>query len=1069
LVAFGIFTCLSGVGDAERLPIKSYTTADGLPHNSINRIVRDSRGFLWFCTGEGLSRFDGYSFVNYGVKEGLPHPTVNDILQTRSGDYWIATNGGLCRFNPKGTPTGRPVYVGSSSSPGAFREAMFTTYTPNENGLLSKAVNTVIESRDGGVWLGTRQGLFHLDRRGSRAELRAVDIGLPEPSGHEDVNSIVEDRFGTMWIGTLVGLYRRWPDGAVARYGKDDRLPDENVQDLLEDRRGNLWVGTRNEGLLKLTISAGHEAPIVTSVYRRRDGNDWVFDIYESSDGALWVGTNLELLEFRPEDERHVNPIRIDTRGSGFTYREIESVAEDRDGNVWLGAITGAMKIARNGFRTLNERDGLSGISALFKSPPGDLYAYGYILGDSRAIVFDGGKLDALNPDAVKYWFGLGRLEAQGFAWLTPGSWRGNGWTGKPYILQSRTGEWWVGQETGLYLLPRVNSFAGLKTARPVAVYTARNGLPSPIVFSLYEDRGGDLWVSTFAKTGNGLARWERATRTVRDLKQTEGLPSLKDSLAATFAEDRAGNLWVGFQPGGLARYSADHFKFFTVKDGLPSGRINDLHLDEAGRLWVATSRGGVSRIDEPDSDRPVFVNYSTEQGLSSNLATAITDDLYGRIYVGTGQGVDQITTATGRIKHFTTADGLASDEILSAKRDRTGRLWFAARQGLSHFLPERERPSEPPRVLINGMLVAGARQPVSAIGEDDLSLPDLPPGENLLQIDFVGLSFVPGESLRYQYRLEGADANWGAPTGLRTITYAKLPPGRYRFLVRAVNSVGVSSLRPASVSFKILSPIWKRWWFIAMAGALAGGVGYAFYRYRVAQLIALERVRTRIAADLHDDIGSSLSQISVLSEVLRNQLGEQEERVSKNLFLINRVSQEALDSMSDIVWAINPQQDHLNDLVRRMRRVASEALPARGIEFTFSAPPTGLDLKLGVDIRRQVFLMFKEAINNLVRHSKCTLASIDLRVEGTCIALKVADNGEGFETGLKYEGNGLVSLHSRARSLGGETVVSSRKGDGTTVMIKVPYRSQSHFRRGDGKGRGSARSFRRRTRSFSG
>jgi signal transduction histidine kinase len=390
----------------------------------------------------------------------------------------------------------------------------------------------------------------------------------------------------------------------------------------------------------------------------------------------------------------------------------------------------------------------------------------------------------------------------------------------------------------------------------------------------------------------------------------------------------------------------------------------------------------------------------------------------------------------------------LASGEILSAVRDRTGRLWFAARQGLSHLLPERERPSEPPPVFINGLLVAGARHPVSAVGEDEVSLSDLSPGENQLQIDFVGISFAPGESLRYQYRLEGADADWSAPTEQRAITYAKLSPGRYRFLVRAVNSVGALSPRPASVSFQILSPVWRRWWFIAMAGALAGALAYAVYRYRVAQLLALERVRTRIAADLHDDIGSSLSQISVLSEVLRNQLGEAEARVSKNLSLINRVSQEALDSMSDIVWAINPQQDHLSDLIRRMRRVASEALPARDIEFTFNAPAMVLDLKLGADIRRQVFLMFKETINNLVRHSKCKLASIDLRIEGTCLALTVTDNGKGFDPDQVNEGNGLISLHRRARSLGGETVVSSRKGAGATVMIKVPYNNQSRLRR---------------------
>jgi ligand-binding sensor domain-containing protein/signal transduction histidine kinase len=1051
LVALGLLACLSSVSHAERLPLKTYTTADGLPHNSINRIVRDSRGFLWFCTRDGLSRFDGYSFINYGVTEGLPHPTVNDLLQTRSGEYWVATNGGLCMFNPKGAPTSRPVYAADSSS-GAPHGAMFTTYTPGDNDRLSRAINTVIEGRDGSIWCGTRQGLFYLDRGGGRVELRAVDIGAPKSRGHEYISSVLEDRYGTIWIGTPSGLYRRWPDGSVARYGKGNRMPDENIQALREDRRGALWVGTRSFGMFALAIGAGHDAPIITGAYDTGTGNNLVFDIYESSDGTLWAGTNHELLKFPPADEQAINPTRIDAKGGGFTFHEIENLTEDRDGNIWLGTINGAMKIARNGFQTMNEQDGHYGITAVFQSGAGDLYAYGYVLGDKQATVFDGGKYDILNPDSVKFWFGLGHFEGQRFNWFAPRDWGVNGWTAKPYILQSNTGEWWIGQETGLHLLPRVDNFAELKNARPLAVYTDRNGLTSPVVYSIYEDRRGDLWVSTISSNGNGLSLWERATRRLRDLTRGEGLPSLKDNLAATFAEDRAGNVWVGFQPGGLARYAAGRFTFFTINDGLPLGSINDLYSDQTGRLWVATSRGGVSRIDDPSSDRPIFVNYSTEQGLSSNVATAITDDLHDRIYVGTGRGVDQITVATGRIKHFTTADGLATGEILSAVRDRTGRLWFAARQGLSHFLPEREHPSEPPPVLINGLLVSGARQRVSAVGEEGISLPDLSPGENQLQIDFVGLSFVPGESLRYQYRLEGADVDWGAPTVLRTITYAKLSPGQYKFLVRAVNSVGVFSPYPASVSFKILSPVWQRWWFIALAGALAVAIASAVYRYRVAQLVALERVRTRIAADLHDDIGSSLSQVSVLSEVLRKQLGEQAAPVSKNISLINRVSQEALDSMSDIVWAINPQRDHLGDLIRRMRRLAGETLHARDIEFTFTAPAAGLDLKLGADIRREVFLMFKETINNLIRHSKCSLAAIDLRIEGAHLVLKVTDNGQGFDPSQIDEGNGLISLHRRARGLGGETEILSRQGEGTNVVIKVPYHHQSRLRRSNGK-----------------
>lgn len=488
LVALGILTCLSSISNAERLPIKTYTTADGLPHNSINRIVRDSRGFLWFCTGDGLSRFDGYSFINYGVTEGLPHPTVNDLLETRSGDYWIATNGGLCRFNPKGAPTSRPVYAVDSSSD-AIREAMFTTYTPSDGDQLSKAVNTVIERRNGDIWLGTRHGLFQVDRAGGRVALRAVDIGLPKSADHQFISSILEDRHSTMWIGTFAGLYRRWPDGSVARYGKGTPIPDEIIQDLLEDRRGNLWVGTRFSGLLKLAIGAGHDAPIITRAYGHRTWGDRVLDIHESSDGILRAGTNLDLIEFRSDDEQHIKPTRIDTKGSAFTAREIEVVSEDRDGNIWLGGVNGAMKIARNGFRTMNEQDGIYGIPTVFQTGAGDLYAYGFVLGDKQATVFDGGKYDILNSDSVKFWFSLGRYDGQRFAWLTPSAWGVNGWTSKPYILQSSAGEWWVGQENGLYLFPRVDSFAGLKAARPLAVYTDRNGLSPQVVYSIYEDR----------------------------------------------------------------------------------------------------------------------------------------------------------------------------------------------------------------------------------------------------------------------------------------------------------------------------------------------------------------------------------------------------------------------------------------------------------------------------------------------------------------------------------------------------------------------------------------------------
>ena len=226
----------------------------------------------------------------------------------------------------------------------------------------------------------------------------------------------------------------------------------------------------------------------------------------------------------------------------------------------------------------------------------------------------------------------------------------------------------------------------------------------------------------------------------------------------------------------------------------------------------------------------------------------------------------------------------------------------------------------------------------------------------------------------------------------------------------------------------------------------------YADFRNLVRRRLALERVRARIAADLHDDIGSSLSRSLYSAKSCASSWERRKRRISKNLSLINRVSQEALDSMSDIVWAINPQQDHLSDLVRRMRRVASEVLPARNIEFKFNAPTARYDLKLGADIRRQVFLMFKEASNNLIRHSECTQAEIKLEIEGTWLVLAVADNGKGFAPDQVDEGNGLVSLRRRARALDGEIEIVSGLGEGTTITIKVPHSRHRRFSSGNGK-----------------
>jgi ligand-binding sensor domain-containing protein/signal transduction histidine kinase len=1031
-----LFCLFSGRALAERLPLKAYTTTDGLAHNVINKIVRDSRGLLWFCTEEGLSRFDGYSFTNYGTEHGLPHPSVNDLLETHAGEFWVATNGGLVRFDPKGTPSSRVIYIGDAA---VNDKPMFTVVLPSEKARTARATAVLREGRDGTIWCGTWAGLYRLERNGSHLELRYVELGMTrESQDHSLITDLLEDGYGTLWVASLGGLYRRWPDGTTALYTERDGLPSKAIHDLLEDHNGQLWAGTRYAGFFSFAADSSHAQPRVTATYQKWDGETtWVFQLFETSDHRFWIASNSGLTEFVTNRHQGKPEFHKYTSQQGLTYHEITTLNEDAAGNLWLGTNTsGAMKLAHNGLVTYDKQDGIATVNAIFPDQAGGICFRGFVLGDERTSVFEGAKLEvprAVDHQHLRY----GRFDGQRFTWFKPDTPKsGNfGWVCEGVTLQAHDGEWWVGTGEGLFRFPATDDFTQLKHKRPLAVYQTAEGLTGfEQVFRIFEDSRGNIWASTSAGP-NALARWERTTGTFQlDLANKAGLPSPVDNLARSFGEDSSGNIWIGFNTG-VARFRQEHFTFFGTNEGLPAGAIQYIYSDHKGRLWLALARNGLIRVDDPNAERPTFRSYTTAQGLSSNNVRVIVEDVSGRIYVGTGRGLDRLDPETGRVKYFTTADGLAEGDILAAFRDPDGVLWFGTHRGLSRFAPEADPPAaSPPPISIIGVLVAGERHPISVRGEVEISLPDLAPDRNELQIDFVGLSFASGEVLKYQYQLEGADKGWGAPVEQRTVNYARLAPGLYRFLVRAVNSDGVVSATPAAITFNVLPPVWQRGWFLALSVLAVGLAAYSLYRYRVARLVELERVRTRIATDLHDDIGSNLTRISLLSELAKQQKGN-----GSLLASIADIARESVSSMNDIVWAISPQHDRVLDLTRRMRQHAEDVFTMRDIKLQFNAASSDSDFQLRIGTRRDVLLIFKEAVNNAARHSGCTEVAIDFRPDHHALHLRVSDNGKGFEIGSESDGQGLRSMARRAADIGGELKIESLPGKGTTVRFELP------------------------------
>jgi signal transduction histidine kinase/ligand-binding sensor domain-containing protein len=1046
-----LLICLVALLDAraERLPVKIFTSADGLGSSFVDNVFRDSRGFMWFCTRDGLSRFDGARFITYRIGDKNAPPGIEGIYQTGAGSYWITTTGGLYYFRADALTRVEPA--------GGGRPFLNAQYIDESRG-------SFMEDDQGNVWyMGL--DLYRAYERNGKVEWEKKPLNLPlNPNRPFVVFQARRAPDGSFWINTNQGLIRRTPDGRIImlEHDTDKRLGSVS---LMIDRSGLIWVGwgldiyilrpPPIEALPPDQFSARPLAPGASLELKpdqkyvlpkatgdilhltKKSAATLSLRLYQTADGHVWICSNDDLLEFDG------NSFHFYDSSQGLPLG-MSAMAEDAAGNLWISSRTGAARWDRKGLTSFGVNDGLKSpaIFAINEDSGGDLY---FANGDFYLSRFGGQRFETVHPQI--------QPDAQAL------------WSSR-YAFLSSADEWWILTSDKLY------RFAASNLQNPLAIYDKNYGLATNHSFQIFEDSRGDIWLSQQPSRMRdyGLYRLRRGENQFYRFSTAENFPAEKS--ASSFAEDRNGNLWFGFYEGGLARFANNRFEQFDANDGLASSLITDLHLDQKGRLWLASAFAGLQRIDDPAATRPAFNSLTIDEGLSSNNVRTITEDNLGNIYAGTVRGVDRISP-DGQIRHYSVNDGLAGDFVVDSHRDRTGALWFATTNGLSRLMPSSEEGHAPPKILLSGLRIAGENQPVSELGDTEIRKGDLSATRNNLQIDFFGLNFRPGEALRYQFMLEGADSNWSAPSEQRTVTYANLKAGSYRFLVRAISAGGAVSERPAVVSFKILPPIWLRWWFLTFATLLTIALLYLFYRYRMGhlrevnaaldearragedlsqaradRLTELGRVRTRIATDLHDDIGASLTQIAILSEVVRQQNMQSNGAGLEPLNSIVNVSNELVETMSDIVWAINPEKDRLQDLIQRMRRFASDLLTAKGVQLEFNAPTDVLEVPLGANARREVFLIFKESLTNIARHAGATLVKINFDMSPEALRLSIADNGHGFDVEARGAaraaarskgGHGIFSMKKRAAELNGRLDIRSAFGQGTIITFQVP------------------------------
>ncbi len=574
---------------------------------------------------------------------------------------------------------------------------------------------------------------------------------------------------------------------------------------------------------------------------------------------------------------------------------------------------------------------------------------------------------------------------------------------------------------------------------------------------------GGVTWIGT----GNGLLRYEAGVTKWFGRKEDLELPDVR---AVVQASD--GTIWFGMLGGGLGRLSNEGtLRQFRKRDGLSSDFVQCLRLDGDGTLWIGTFGGGLNRLKQGR-----FAVINTSQGLANSVIDHIEEDAREYFWISSHGGIMRVSKAelnrcadgeTDSVKclSYGKGEGLPTLECSggcqpAGAKTADGRLWFPTSKGLVAVDPNDVKINqlEPP-VVLEEMLVEDRPVALDAKGVVPLRIP---PGRKRFEFRYTGLSFTVPEKVRFQYRLEGLDPEWVDYGTKRVVNYSYIPPGDYKFHVKACNNDGVWNDAGAELAFTVLPHFWQTWWFralagLAAAGAVAGSVLFETRRRmhrkleRLEQQRGIERERTRIAKDIHDDLGASLTRITLLSQTARGEL-DNPAQAAVDLDRIYGTARELTRAMDEIVWAVNPQHDTLDSLASYLGRFAQDFLGAAGIRCRLRLPLELPQWPLTAEVRHNLFLAFKESLHNAVKHANATEVQITLKVESSYFVLSVKDNGCGFlpessagqmppDAIRPANGNGLVNMRQRLKEIGGECEIKSAPRAGTNVTFRVPVK----------------------------
>lgn len=1016
-VFFSFLTIILSAGMAEAQVEKPFFrnigTENGLSHDKVNCIMQDRRGFLWFGTEDGLNRYDGRFFT---IFKNQPNDTtcisgniIKDLHEDKNGIIWIATaDGGLTRYN--------------YHLPALKQFKQFKYNAHITNGIPENNISKIAEDENGNLWLATSNNFV------VRFNKHSEKFDMPVKNGTRSILSLAMAGRDTLWVGRAGGGLLKINTSTLqykvdARYNSlYAKLPHTAITSIFKSGDNTMWYGAWDKKLYSYEPLTQTEKLFEHTIAEPEEPNDEIVSFTEDKRKNIWMACQSTGVAVYDRTMHSFTSYRHDGKDGSLIDNNVNAVYTDRSGIVWIGTDNGIS------------------IHDPVYSPFQQFFLPKNINGEDIAIY------DFYRDDQYNLWIAT----SEGIYIKRHGK---NGFEHRKIIYNGQTlaaTKFFIDKDKTFYLGTDYTLFKYNQETNQVSLLPNTSSdmvmkkLISSRIVSIVRDTIANHPVLVVSPYGHYMTYYDLTDRKwisrVDSVKKIVRNLNIKDNLIKKFYKDKKGGLWLATERFGLGDWQqgTTPIKYFTNDVGnnssISSNDVYDIEEDKKGNLWISTYGGGLNYFN-PKAGKFVHIKES------SNLTEGMQADLRGNVWMICNGHMHEYNPLTKIYSCYDLPNLQKNGGIKGyVYKDNYGNLYAGGVNFYISFSPMGiSKIKNDPDVYFTDFKIFNTSY--SQLLENKTIR--LNHAQNYFSLEFSAPEYSSNH-IHYDYMLEGVDKDWVDADRRNFASYSNLPGGKYLFKVRACNWKGSFINKYTSIVIIISPPFWLQWWFYTLLVLIIAPVCYLLYRYRINEFLKRQSIRNGIAQDLHDHIGSTLSSISIYSKVAKiYQQQQKEDKLKEVLHTIGETANETITEMSDIVWTINPKNDHMNSIVQKIQSYAQPLCVAQNIHFKFNCDSKVKNLTLEMAARKNFFLILKESLNNAIKHSGCKNLTVNISLSNYYLELHIQDDGIGFDPSLKYAevptsrgGNGLVNIKSRADDLNAKLKIESGINKGTQVAL---------------------------------